>query len=132
MATERKDSQNQVIRELKGQQIEVNYEGIPVEVFVGTTILRIGKPKDLGIREDPEPDKFNIIDVKRLAETNATQGRVRLRDGGAVILGRTSTFGFRFGPDVSRLHVGIKSQGNKLVIKDLNSRLGTTVIAFTH
>ncbi len=109
---------------LQGTEITVEYKGVPIKVIVAGRTLQIGRPDDLGIRESPHPEYFDIIDTLRLSETNATQGRARLRDGSAVFLGGASTHGFRFGPDVARLHVGIKRQGDALTIKDLNPTNG--------
>lgn len=114
---------------LRGSQITVPLTS-PIRVIIGDQELEIGKPTDLGGLPDDHTWKADciIIDRKYLTSTNAALGYKGVRDGEAVILGRESAHRFRFGEKVSRVHVGIKREGDILTIKDLNSTNGTTVV----
>lgn len=109
-------------RELQGDEITIPYSGRPIEIFFGAHRLRVGKPRDLGIEEDPQPDTFNVIDDVRLSETNGVEGRKRLKDGKGILLGNVATHGFRFGSDVAKLQLGIKINGDDVTIRDLSRK----------
>jgi hypothetical protein len=124
-------SEDKVSVQLHGEEIEVPYEGKPIEVLLGSHVLKIGKPVDLGIEQDPQPDVFNIIDLATLSETNGAMGRKRLEDGKVIIIGSGATHDFKFYLDVSPIHMGIKVNGNLLTIKDFHSSGNkTTTVRF--
>lgn len=118
------NSSEERIHILQGTEVTVEYQGVPIRILVAGRTLKIGRPVDLGIIRSPHPEYFDIIDTQRLSETKAVQGRVSLKDGGAVLFGGVATHGFKFGSDVARLHFGIKRDGDMLTIKDMNPTNG--------
>lgn len=115
--------------DLHGSQITVPLTS-PIKIIVGDQVLEVGRPTDLGGLPGDHTWKTDcvIIDRKYLTSTNAVLGYKGVRDGEAVILGRELPHRFRFGEQVSRVHVGIRRKGNSLIIKDLNSTNGTVVV----
>lgn len=106
-----------------------DYAGNPYKVVLGPkqpqenrVVLEVGKAEDLGYKMDQE---YAIVDRKLMEETGGEKGFKGLRDGEEVVLGRETPGRFQFGETVSRSHVKIACQGDRITFTDLGSTNGT-------
>jgi hypothetical protein len=101
---------------LKGQKIELEYPGEPIDIYLGDKHLQI-----VDVRNDKAWNAdYLVIDPKG-------KGYKGIRENEPFVLGRHSPYRFEFPQTVSRLHVRINLVGGKLIIEDLGSTNGTIV-----
>jgi hypothetical protein len=101
---------------LKGQKIELEYPGEPIDIYLGDKYLQI-----VDVRNDKAWNAdYLVIDPEG-------KGYKGIRENEPVVLGRQSPYRFEFPQTVSRLHLKIELVGGKLIIEDLDSTNGTIV-----
>jgi hypothetical protein len=101
---------------LKGQKIELEYPGEPIDIYLGDKHLQI-----VDVRNDKAWNAdYLVIDPEG-------RGYKGIRENEPFILGRHSPYRFEFPQTVSRLHVKINLVGGKLIIEDLGSTNGTII-----
>jgi hypothetical protein len=107
---------------LKGQKIELEYPGEPIDIYLGDKHLQIVDVRNKGIWNATyliiDPDNFDRAKGK---------GFKGIRENEPFVLGRHSPHRFEFPPTVSRRHVMINLVGGKLIIEDLGSTNGTII-----
>jgi hypothetical protein len=110
--------------ELRGTKIEIEYPGMPVEVYLADKRLQI-----IDVRNDPRWNAdYLLIDPATFDQMNPTTGYKGIRENESFILGRNNPLRFEFPDTVSRTHLRIElNKGGKLIIEDLNSTNGTVV-----
>lgn len=101
----------------------IEYPGKPIDVFLANQRFQI---------IEAGPPLFNVpfilADSQTFNPKNPTTGFKGLWEGKEIPFGRNYPYRFQYSPEVSREHLSITVEGNKITIKDLNSTNGSKVI----
>lgn len=108
---------------LKGEKREIEYSGMPLEVYLGDKNLQI-----IDVREDPRWNAdFLLIDPATFDQSNPTEGFKGIREGESFAVGRETPWRFKFPGTVSRAHLRVELKEGKLIVEDLRSTNGTVI-----
>lgn len=109
--------------ELKGAKREIEYPGMPVEVYLAKKRLQI-----IDVRNDPRWNAdYLLIDPTTFDQANPRTGYKGIRENEPFTLGRDNPLLFELPDTVSRTHLTIELRGGKLTIEDLGSTNGTVL-----
>jgi len=109
--------------ELRGAKREIEYPGMPIEVYIAGKRLQI---VDVGNDRRWNAD-YLLIDSTTFDQMNPTTGYKGIRENEPFILGRNNPLRFELPDTVSRTHLKIELRGGKLTIEDLGSTNGTVL-----
>lgn len=109
--------------ELKGAKREIEYPGVPVEVYLSDKRLQI-----IDVRNDSRWNAdYLLIDPTTFDQANPRTGYKGIRENEPFTLGRNNPLRFELPDTVSRTHLKIELRGGKLTIEDLGSTNGTVL-----
>jgi hypothetical protein len=109
--------------ELKGAKREIEYPGMPIEVYLADKRLKI-----IDVRNDARWNAdYLLIDPATFDQMNPMTGYKGIRENEPFTLGRNNPWRFELPDTVSRNHLRIELKKGKLIIEDLNSTNGTVL-----
>lgn len=109
-----------------GKEMAIAYGGKPIKIVLPAgQVLEIGDRRGLNIKNFNVD--FLIIDRSDLTASSYQSGFKGLREGERVVLGRENPGRFKFLPKVSRHHLEIRREKDRIIIRDLNSTNGTKI-----
>ncbi|QQS61252.1 MAG: FHA domain-containing protein [Candidatus Moraniibacteriota bacterium] len=108
---------------LKGSEKEIEYSGIPIDVYLANKYLQI-----IDVRNDLRWNAdYLLIDPATFDQENPRMGYKGIRKNEPFTIGRNNAFRFQFPDTVSRAHLRIELRDEKLLIEDVGSMNGTTL-----
>ncbi len=109
--------------ELKGTKKEIEYPGMPIEVYLAEKRLQI-----IDVRDDQRWNAdYLLIDPATFDQMNPTTGYKGIRENEPITLGRNNPLRFELPNTVSRDHLKIELKNGRLIIEDLGSTNGTII-----
>lgn len=109
--------------ELRGERKEIEYLGMPIDVYVADKRLQI-----IDVREDPRWNAdYLLIDPAKFDQMNPTTGYKGVRENEPFVLGRQNPLRFKLPDTVSRTHLKVELRNGKLCLEDLGSTNGTVI-----
>jgi hypothetical protein len=109
--------------ELRGEKREIEYPGMPVNIYLDDKRLQI-----IDVRDDERWNaEYLLVDPVTFDQMNPTTGYKGIRENEPFVLGRQNPLRFEFPNTVSRIHLKIELKNGKLSIEDLGSANGTVL-----
>jgi len=122
-------------KHLRGEGIEVPFQGLPLQISLGSDDTRLYLYPEFCLKSWPEKSPGSFILFNPNHYCSDISAFIRLQRGQKLVLGRSDaeqTILLGYSDQVNRRHLSITHLGDAFIFKDLHSSAGTTISVLSH